>query len=130
MADLGVAVVAVLHDLALVPVFTAGKFAIPTAMIGAARGGNVMADIDTSWGATDWETVAARNPRFLVLLDYRDGAGYKKPLDFLKSHPAMKETDAVKNGRFVALRYAELTPGPANVSAAAAIARAMHPEAF
>lgn len=110
--------------------FTAGKFAIPTAMIEAAGGQNIMADMQTSWGNTDWETVAARNPQFLVLLDYQDGAGYKKLLDFLKVHPAMKETDAVKNNRFVALRYEELTPGPDNVKAIDKIARALHPEAF
>lgn len=110
--------------------FTAGKFAIPTAMIEAAGGENIMADMETSWGNTDWETVATRNPEFLVLLDYQDDAGYRKLLDFLKAHPAMKETDAVKNERFVALRYAELTPGPANVEAIDKVAKAMHPEAF
>lgn len=110
--------------------FTAGKFAIPTAMIEAAGGENIMADMETSWGNADWETVATRNPQFLVLLDYQDDAGYRKLLDFLKAHPAMKETDAVKNERFVALRYAELTPGPANIEAIDKIAKAMHPEAF
>lgn len=110
--------------------FTAGKFAIPTAMIEAAGGVNIMADMETSWGTTDWETVATRNPEFLVLLDYQDDAGHQKLLDFLDQHPAMKETDAVKNTRFVALRYAELTPGPANIDAIDKIARALHPEAF
>ncbi|PWV95642.1 iron complex transport system substrate-binding protein [Hoeflea marina] len=110
--------------------FTAGKFAIPTAMIAAAGGHNIMADMETSWGTTDWETVATRNPEFLVLLDYQDDTGYLKLLNFLKSHPAMKETDAVKNERFVALRYEELTPGPDNVAAIGKIARALHPEAF
>ena len=110
--------------------FTAGKFAMPTALISEAGGTNIMADMETSWGTTSWETVAARNPQFLILLDYQDGAGYQKLLDFLKAHPAMKETDAVKNERFVALRYAELTPGPANIEAIGKIAKAMHPEAF
>ncbi|MBZ9600325.1 ABC transporter substrate-binding protein [Phyllobacterium chamaecytisi] len=110
--------------------FTAGKFAMPTALISEAGGTNIMSDMETSWGTTSWETVAARNPQFLILLDYQDGAGYQKLLDFLKSHPAMKETDAVKNVRFVALRYAELTPGPANIEAIGKIAKAMHPEAF
>ncbi len=110
--------------------FTAGKFAIPSALIREAGGVNIMDDLETSWATTSWETVAARNPQFLVLLDYQDEAGYKKLLNFLKSHPAMKETDAVKNERFVALRYAELTPGPANIEAIEKIAKAMHPEAF
>jgi iron complex transport system substrate-binding protein len=110
--------------------FTAGKFAMPTALIQEAGGTNIMSDMETSWGTTSWETVAARNPQFLIMLDYQDGAGYEKLLDFLRNHPAMKETDAVKNNRFVALRYAELTPGPANIEAIAKIAKAMHPEAF
>ena len=110
--------------------FTAGKYAIPSAMIEAAGGTNIMADMETSWGRTSWETVAARNPEFLVLLDYQDDAGYARLLNFLKDHPAMKETDAVRQERFVALRYAELTPGPANIEAIEKIARAMHPEGF
>jgi iron complex transport system substrate-binding protein len=110
--------------------FTAGKFAMPTALISEAGGTNIMADMETSWGATSWETVASRNPQFIILLNYQDGAGYQKLLDFLKAHPAMRETDAVKNERFVALRYAELTPGPANIEAIGKIAKAMHPEAF
>ncbi len=105
--------------------FTAGKYAIPTAMIAAAGGSNIMADMNTSWGTTSWETVAARNPQFLVLLDYQDGNGVNKLMQFLQSHPAMKDTDAVKNKRFVGLRYAELTPGPANIEAIEKIAQAM-----
>jgi iron complex transport system substrate-binding protein len=105
--------------------FTAGKYAIPTAMIEAAGGRNIMSDMDTSWGTTSWETVAARNPQFLVMLDYQDGNGVTKLMQFLKNHPAMKETDAVKQERYVALRYAELTPGPANIEAIEKIAKAM-----
>ena len=84
----------------------------------------------TSIAYIAWETVASCSPEFIVLLFYQGDAGYQKLLDFLKSHPAMKETDAVKNNRFVALRYAELTPGPANIEAIAKMAKAMHPEAF
>ena len=69
--------------------------------------------------------MAARNPQFLVLLDYQDGNGVTKLLQFLKAHPAMKETDAVKNERYVALRYAGLTPGPANIEAIEKMAKAM-----
>ncbi|MEM8541386.1 MAG: ABC transporter substrate-binding protein, partial [Pseudomonadota bacterium] len=85
---------------------------------------------DTSWGRTSWEAVAASNPEFLILLDYQGGDGALGLLDFLKSHPVMKETDAVKNEAFVALRYEELTPGPANITAIGKIAKAMNPEAF
>lgn len=110
--------------------FTAGRYAIVNAMIEAAGGSNVTADMDTSWSRSSWEAVAVTNPEFLILLDYQGGGGANSLLDFLRSHPAMKETDAVKNGRFVALRYEELTPGPANIEAIEKIARAMYPDAI
>lgn len=110
--------------------FTAGKYAITTAMIEAAGGVNVTGDMETSWGRTSWEAVAASNPEFLILLDYQDGDGAQSLLRFLKAHPAMSLTDAVKNERYVPLRYEELTPGPANIDAIEKIARAMHPKAF
>lgn len=106
--------------------FTAGKYAITTAMIEAAGGKNVTGDMDTSWGRTSWEAVAAANPEFLILLDYQDGDGAEGLLAFLKEHPVMSLTDAVKNERFVPLRYEELTPGPANINAIRKIAEAIN----
>ena len=106
--------------------FTAGKFAIPDAMITAAGGVNVTHDLDISWGRTSWEKVAAANPQFLVLLDYQTGNGAADTFKFLQEHPVMSQTDAVKNERWVGLRYEELTPGPANIRAITKMAQAMH----
>ncbi|WP_170333512.1 ABC transporter substrate-binding protein [Ruegeria arenilitoris] len=108
--------------------FTAGKFAIPDAMITAAGGENVTHDLDTSWGRTSWEAVAATNPEFLVLLDYQTGNGAADTFKFLQEHPVMSQTDAVKNERWIGLRYEELTPGPANIEAIEKMAREMHAE--
>lgn len=110
--------------------FTAGKFAIPDAMIAAAGGTNVTNDMDTSWGRTSWEAVAASNPQFLVLLDYQTGNGAADTFKFLQDHPVMSQTDAVKFKRWIGLRYEELTPGPANIDAIEKMAKAMHPELF
>ena len=107
--------------------FTAGRFAIPDAMIAAAGGVNVTHDLDTSWGRTSWESVAAANPEFLVLLDYQTGNGAADTFRFLQKHPLMSLTDAVKNERWIGLRYEELTPGPANIRAIIKLAQAMHP---
>ena len=49
---------------------------------------------------------------------------------FLKTHPVMQHTSAIKNERFIKLRYEELTPGPANIAAIDKLARALHPDAF
>lgn len=108
--------------------FTAGRFAIPDAMIAAAGGGSVTHDLDTSWGRTSWEAVAAANPEFLVLLDYQNGNGAADTFKFLQNHPVMAHTDAVKNARWIGLRYEELTPGPANIAAIEKMAAAFHPD--
>ncbi|WP_082486096.1 MULTISPECIES: ABC transporter substrate-binding protein [unclassified Acidovorax] len=105
--------------------FTAGRAAMPTALIDAAGGRNVMDGLPMSWGTASWEAVAASNPQFIVLLDYQNGQGPDHLRQVLQSHPAMRLTDAVRNGRFIPLRYAELTPGPANIGAIEKIARAL-----
>ncbi|MEM9140067.1 MAG: ABC transporter substrate-binding protein, partial [Pseudomonadota bacterium] len=105
--------------------FTAGKYAMPTAMIEALGAVNVTADMETSWGRTSWEAVAAADPEFLILLDYQSGGGAADLLAFLKQHPVMQHATAVKNEAFVPLRYEELTPGPANIEALAKMAAAL-----
>ena len=105
--------------------FTAGKFAMPTAMIEALGAINITAGMETSWGTTSWEAVAAADPDFLILLDYQSGGGAEELLAFLKAHPVMQHVTAVRNEAFVALRYEELTPGPANIEALAKMATAM-----
>ena len=110
--------------------FTAGKFAMPTAMIEAAGGQNVSAGMETSWGTTSWEAVAASDPEFIILLDYQGGGGADKLRAFLEAHPVMQHVEAVKSARYLALRYEQITPGPANIDGIEALARAMHPDAF
>lgn len=104
---------------------TAGKFAMPTAMMEALGGRNIMDDVNSSWSTVSWESVAARNPEFLVLLDYQNDGGAEKLMRFLARHPLMQHTDAVRRRRFVALRYEELTPSPANIGAMEKMAEAM-----
>ena len=104
--------------------FTAGAAAMPTALIEAAGGRNIMDDMATSWANSSWEVVAARNPQFLILLDYQDQSP-SRLMATLQAHPAMRHTDAVKQQRFIALRYAELTPGPANIEAIEKLAHAL-----
>lgn len=106
--------------------FTSGRYAMPTAIIEAAGGKNIMDILPASWTSTSWETVAAAEPDFIILLDYQTGAGAEALRHFLASHPLMKETPAVKRHRYLKLQYAELTPGPANINAVEKLARALY----
>lgn len=96
--------------------FTAGKYAMPTALIEAAGGVNIMDDLDKSWAEVAWEPVVERNPQVIVIVDYGDVTAEQK-IAFMKSNPAFAGIDAVKNDRFVVLDYVEATPGPRNVAA-------------
>ena len=102
--------------------FTAGRLAMPTALIEAAGGINIMRDVETSWGNVGWESVGDRNPEFIILLDYGDGG--QGLINFLEAHPLMSETDAVKHRRYLPLKYGEITPGPANIEAIEKLAKA------
>lgn len=109
--------------------FTSGRYAMPTAIIEAAGGKNAMEALDISWGTTSWENVAASEPDVIILLDYQTGSGADALRCVLENHPLMKLTPAVKQGRYLKLQYAELTPGPANIAAVEKLARMLYPQA-
>ncbi|SUB02689.1 Vitamin B12-binding protein precursor [Pannonibacter phragmitetus] len=96
--------------------FTAGRYAMPTALIEAAGGRNIMDDLDKSWATVAWEPVIERNPEVVVIVNYGQVTAEQK-IAFMKSNPAFASIDAVKNDRFVVLEYVEATPGPRNIRA-------------
>lgn len=106
--------------------FTSGRFGIPTAMIEAAGGINVMDDVEKSWTEVSWEPVIERNPQVIVIVNYGDVTAEQK-IAFLKDNPAFQSLDAVKNDRFVVLDYVEATPGPRNIEAIGRLADAFYP---
>ena len=109
--------------------FTSGRYGIPTALIEAAGGVNVMDDVEKSWTEVSWEPVIEKNPEVIVIVDYGQVTAAQK-IAFLKGNPAFRNIDAVKNDRFVVLPYVEATPGPRNIEAIATLVRAFHPSAM
>ncbi|MCC5957875.1 MAG: ABC transporter substrate-binding protein [Rhodobacteraceae bacterium] len=107
--------------------FTAGRYAMPTAMIEAAGGRNIMDDVDSSWTRVAWEPVVERDPQVIIIVNYGEVTAGQK-IEFMKSNPAFADMDAVVNDRFVVLEYVEATPGPRNIRAIRALARAFWPE--
>ena len=109
--------------------FSAGRLAMPNALIQAAGGRNILDDVDASWTRVNWETVIARNPQAIVIIDYGKVTAQQK-IAFLRDHPALSKLDGVKNQRFIVLPYDSATPGIANADAVVALARGLHPQAF
>jgi iron complex transport system substrate-binding protein len=106
--------------------FTSGRYGIPTAMIEAAGGTNIMDDVEKSWTDVAWESVIEKNPQVIVIVNYGEVTADQK-IAFLKSNPAFANLDAVRNDRFVVLDYVEATPGPRNVAAIKRLAEAFKP---
>ncbi len=102
--------------------FTAGRYAMPTALIEAAGGSNIMDDFQKSWGTVTWEEVIDRNPEVVVIINYGKVTAEQKR-NFMMSNPAFANIDAVKNNRFVTLEYVEATPGPRNIKAIKKLAK-------
>ena len=96
--------------------FTAGFYAMSTALIEASGGKNIMNDFKKSWGTVTWEEVIDRNPEVIVIVNYGNVTAEQKK-EFMMSNPAFAGIDAVKNDRFVTLEYVEATPGPRNIKA-------------
>ncbi|PIE14815.1 MAG: iron ABC transporter substrate-binding protein [Rhodobacterales bacterium] len=103
--------------------FTAGRYAMPNAMIEAAGGVNIMNDVQKSWTKVGWEPVIERNPEVIVIINYGDVTAEEKRA-FMMSNPAFADMDAVKNDRFVVLEYVVATPGPRNIPAVKTLAEA------
>jgi iron complex transport system substrate-binding protein len=96
--------------------FTAGRYAMLTALIEAAGGHNIMDDFEKSWGTVTWEEVVERDPHVIVIVNYGDVTAEQKR-NYMMSNPAFSNLAAVKNDRFVTLEYVEATPGPRNIQA-------------
>lgn len=103
--------------------FTAGRFGMPTALIEAAGGVNIVDDVAKSWTQIGWESVIDRNPEVIVIVNYGDVTAQQK-IDFLLSNPAFSDIPAIKNQHFVVLEYVAATPGPRNIDAIKTLAEA------
>jgi len=103
--------------------FTAGRFAMPNAMIEAAGGVNIMNDVDKIWTKIGWEPVIERTPEVIMIINYGDVTAEEKRA-FMLNNPAFADIDAVKNDRFVVLEYVVATPGPRNIAGVQTLATA------
>lgn len=103
--------------------FTSGEKGMPTALIEAAGGRNIIDDVAKSWTQIGWESIIDRAPEVIIIVNYGDVTAQQK-IDFLSQQPALQDIPAIKNKRFVILEYVEATPGPRNIEAIKHLAKA------
>lgn len=106
-------------------VFTAGN-ALVADIFRTAGGENVMNHTDDPWMNVSWEEVAASNPEWIVIGVYAGVEDADYWIDFLKNHPAMRETTAVQEENFVIVGLADLTVGERVADTVATLASNFH----
>ncbi|MEM7047381.1 MAG: ABC transporter substrate-binding protein [Pseudomonadota bacterium] len=105
--------------------FTAGKYAMPHALIEAAGGEHVTGDVDMSWGTVSWESVITQDPELIILVDYSE-TGWAERWAYISAMPGMQHVAAIRNQRYLVLDYTEITPGPRNIVAVEKLAQALY----
>ena len=108
---------------------TVGRFGMPRAMIDAAGGTNIFDDIPNNWPKGNWEDVIARDPEWIVIVDYGLPKAQGK-IDYLLGKPELASVSAIRNRRFFVMSYAAATPGPRNIPVAVQLAQQLHPDLF
>lgn len=92
-------------------IFTAGQPNFETRLIEAANGKNIFDDIENQqWATVSLEEAAARNPQVIIVHDY-DSPSAKDKIKEIESNPALAQSEAVKNKRYVILPLESVLPG-------------------
>lgn len=104
--------------------FTSGSFGAPQGILEKAGATNAAESIKDTWTTTSWEHVAEMNPDFIALVDY-PGQTFEEKIKVLRTNPATKDLEAVKENRFINLPIALWTESPLNVDAAEYVRKAL-----
>ncbi|MGL5315949.1 MAG: ABC transporter substrate-binding protein [Peptostreptococcaceae bacterium] len=87
---------------------------LPNNLIELAGGNNIFSDQKEAYVQVSWESIVAENPEVIIVTDYMAGSKPEEKIEFLKSHPALKNVDAIKNDRIYVVGLADLSPGVRN----------------
>ena len=107
--------------------FTAGG-GLPADLIALAGGQNIVADTGLNWTRVSWEVVASANPDWIIIDYYTNADDVEGTIEFLKTQPALKELDAVKNERFIILGLTDISASERNDDTVELLASHFHPE--
>ena len=106
--------------------YTAACCSMFTNMIETVGGKNIFDDVDGRWKTVSWEEVIDRDPEVIALTE-ADWSNSQEKIDLLLNDPALADITAVKEQRFVVLRFSSLVPGIRNATAIKYLAEALSP---
>ncbi|WP_329063432.1 ABC transporter substrate-binding protein [Streptomyces sp. NBC_01429] len=109
--------------------YMGGCCGAPGIITNAVGAKNVFDDTQDEWPQINWETVADRDPDFLVIGDLtrksQSAETAAKKIEFLESNPVTKEMDAVRNKRYVLLSGQAMNPTIRTVEGVEKVAAAL-----
>ncbi|AMO59312.1 iron chelate uptake ABC transporter, solute-binding protein [Mycolicibacterium phlei] len=117
------------YDSGETSVFTSGGLGIGDAIIEAAGGENLFADVPKVWADVSFEQFAEREPDVVLIYDYGDQSVADKKR-FLLEHPVLRQVPAVQEQRFAVLPLSSITAGVRVGQAVESLARQLHPDRF
>ncbi|MCP3742035.1 ABC transporter substrate-binding protein [Rossellomorea sp. BNER] len=109
-------------------VFTATQNFMNT-LVTMAGGSNVFGDVKGNWATVSKEDAVERQPEVIVVIDYGSTTAEQK-IEFLKKDPALSQTPAVQNERFVILPLSAASEGVRAAEAIEILAKGFYPDAF
>ncbi|GAB3700599.1 ABC transporter substrate-binding protein [Mariniluteicoccus flavus] len=106
---------------------TVGGVGVGHLIVTAAGAKNLFDEGTRPYAKASWEQISERAPQAIVVLDYGKTSATDK-IEFLKNHPVMRTTPAVRAGRFVVVPLDDFFESPRLVGSAQTIARFLHPD--
>ncbi len=91
-----------------------GGSGLPNDLIKLAGGKNIFEDLGQDYGTVSFESIVEKNPQVIVVTEYYAGISGDEKIKFLKNHPGIRETDAVKNNRIYKIGLIDMAPGIRN----------------
>ncbi|NJO83550.1 MAG: ABC transporter substrate-binding protein [Blastochloris sp.] len=82
--------------------YTVGRYGMPSALIAAAGGENIMMAVEDDWTQVSWETVIATDPE-VIILETSAWTSLEDHIAEVMSIPALANVTTVREERFVDL---------------------------
>lgn len=81
-------------------------------LITLAGGKNIFGDLKNQWNTVSFESIAAKNPDIIIVTRYlSEPQSVDEKINILKTNPAFKNVNAVKNNKIFTIDLADLSPG-------------------
>lgn len=110
-------------------VYVTGSYAFENALIDAAGGVNVFAELPKPYDAISKEDVLDTEPDFIIIHNYQDSPSDGK-LEALQNDTVLSQLECVREGRILCISLENTFPGVRTAITVNALASAMYPEIF